>query len=271
MATFGYRGDMAPCCWGKLKPEWNVADNGKRQSPINVSTSNVTVSENIPNLKYNWNNDNNVKLVNNGHSPTWNVTPGTHTLDGGPLNGQYELAQFHIHFACDMNHGCEHTVDGKSHPAEIHFVHFKKSYGSLGEAVRHGDGLAVVGAFIDVDDNRAQPKICDDLKKLTDVTSSSSEVNSLKIDLADYMLNTDRFYTYNGSLTTPGCAECVVWILLQDSLFITKQAYETMCKLESVEGGLLASPGNYRPVQPLHGRTVMASFDPAHKTAIPYN
>lgn len=57
---------LAPCCWGKLKPEWNVADNGKRQSPINVSTSNVTVSENLPNLKYNWNNDNNVKLVNNG-------------------------------------------------------------------------------------------------------------------------------------------------------------------------------------------------------------
>ena len=54
-----------------------------------------------------------------GASPTWSVTPGTHTLDGGPLNGQYELVQFHIHFAADMKHGCEHTIDDKPHPAEV--------------------------------------------------------------------------------------------------------------------------------------------------------
>ena len=57
---------LAPANWGKLKEEWGVADSGKRQSPINISTSNVTISEQLPHLKYNWQNDANVKLVNNG-------------------------------------------------------------------------------------------------------------------------------------------------------------------------------------------------------------
>ena len=57
---------LAPANWGKLKEEWGVADSGKRQSPINISTSSVTISEQLPHLKYNRQNDANVKLVNNG-------------------------------------------------------------------------------------------------------------------------------------------------------------------------------------------------------------
>ena len=67
-----------------------------------------------------------------GASPTWSVTPGTHTLDGGPLNGQYELVQFHIHFAADMKHGCEHTIDDKPHPAEVNICWYAFCYYKLG-------------------------------------------------------------------------------------------------------------------------------------------
>lgn len=53
-------------------------------------------------------------------------------------------------------------------------MHFKKSYGSLGEAVKHGDGLAVVGAFLDVGDKGSEHKaLSADLLKLSNVASSS--------------------------------------------------------------------------------------------------
>ena len=52
-------------------------------------------------------------------------------------------------------------------------MHYKKSYGSFPEALKHGDGLAVVGAFLDVDDGRAQAKVSEDLMKLIDVKTCS--------------------------------------------------------------------------------------------------
>ena len=32
----------------------------------------------------------------------------------------------------------------------MHIVNYKKSYGGLGEAVKHGDGLAVLGIMFEV-------------------------------------------------------------------------------------------------------------------------
>jgi hypothetical protein len=37
-----------------------------------------------------------------------------------------------------------------SYAAELHFVHFNKKYGSLGNATSHPDGLAVLGVFVEV-------------------------------------------------------------------------------------------------------------------------
>ena len=35
-------------------------------------------------------------------------------------------------------------------PIELHLVHFKSSYGSLGEAVKQRDGLAVLGVMFEL-------------------------------------------------------------------------------------------------------------------------
>jgi len=43
-------------------------------------------------------------------------------LTGGPLQHKYRLAQFHCHWGKDCNVGSEHTVNGKSYPAEVCYV-----------------------------------------------------------------------------------------------------------------------------------------------------
>jgi hypothetical protein len=40
-------------------------------------------------------------------------------LIGGPLVNEFELWQFHAHWGNTDDHGSEHTVDGKSYPAEV--------------------------------------------------------------------------------------------------------------------------------------------------------
>lgn len=64
---------------------------------------------------------------------TSNVTEGNlhdltifshlHTvLTGGPLEGNYRLAQFHCHWGKNSSCGSEHTVDGKAYAAEVSSV-----------------------------------------------------------------------------------------------------------------------------------------------------
>ena len=51
------------------------------------------------------------------HSKTSNcLFPG---LTGGPIVGEFKLAQFHFHWGSDNNCGSEHTLDGRCYPAEV--------------------------------------------------------------------------------------------------------------------------------------------------------
>ena len=40
-------------------------------------------------------------------------------LSGGPLEGEYELLQFHAHWGSDLTKGSEHTVDGHAYAGEV--------------------------------------------------------------------------------------------------------------------------------------------------------
>ena len=57
-------------------------------------------------------------------------------VSGGHLPGPYQLAQFHFHWGDATNPGSEHLVAGHRHFAEIHLVHWKEEYASLGESVK---------------------------------------------------------------------------------------------------------------------------------------
>uniref|UniRef100_A0A1I7WQ59 Carbonic anhydrase n=1 Tax=Heterorhabditis bacteriophora TaxID=37862 RepID=A0A1I7WQ59_HETBA len=60
----------------------------------------------------------------------------------------YRLIQFHAHWGPTSDCGSEHTLDGKSYPAEIHFVFWNTIYKTYDNAITHSDGLAVVGVFL---------------------------------------------------------------------------------------------------------------------------
>ena len=68
---------------------------------------------------------------------------------------------------------------------------------------------------------------------------------------------TGRFYRYNGSLTTPDCNEVVIWTVFKDREYISEDQLQklrdTMTNIDPTK----RDPTNTRPVQPLHGRTVL--------------
>ena len=116
-------------------------------------------------LKYkNYNGAFKGDLINNGHSVQFTLTTTLREerrplISGSfPTSNDYILEQFHFHWGSNgSNIGSEHTVDCQSYPAEIHFVHYNEKYSNVAEAVKHKDGLAVVGFFFEVKKSKYQP------------------------------------------------------------------------------------------------------------------
>uniref|UniRef100_A0A1I8NFC8 Uncharacterized protein n=1 Tax=Musca domestica TaxID=7370 RepID=A0A1I8NFC8_MUSDO len=67
-------------------------------------------------------------------------------------------------------------------------------------------------------------------------------------------LYTKNFFTYKGSLTTPGCSEAVLWHVFPDPLPIAQEhIYKFWDLLDSTGAPLI---NNYRPVQGVNGRKI---------------
>ncbi|BFZ13028.1 hypothetical protein BsWGS_16067 [Bradybaena similaris] len=258
--SWGYEKDNGPDTW----PKTFAAARGPRQSPVNIETSWVTYDDSLVNhpLKINYSPEPSLLLENPGLSFKAHITADS-TITGGPLlNDQYKLVQFHFHWGHDDKSGSEHTVNGKKYPCELHLVHYNASkYKSPADAVTQCDGLAVIGVFIKVGaEEHAGFKVLSDnahkvkCKGLKCETGASFNPASLLPD------NTSRYWTYEGSLTTPPCNESVTWIVLQQEITVSAEQMRALRNLCCDECGSKQIPDNYRPPLPLGARGVKSSF-----------
>ena len=161
---WGYDSHNGPAHWHEHFP---IA-NGERQSPIAISTKAARYDPALKPLSFSYDAGTAKAIVNNGHS--FNVefddSSDKSVLQGGALDGVYRLVQFHIHWGSCEGQGSEHTVDGVKYDAELHIVHWNVKYGKFAEALKHPDGLAVVGIFMKV--GNAKPEI----QKVVDALNS---------------------------------------------------------------------------------------------------
>ena len=143
------------------------------------------------------------------------------------MDGSYQLWQFHAHWGSDNSKGSEHTVDGESYAAELHLVHWKQSkYSSPSEACGQPDGLAVVGRFIQVGESPHEEleKILAYFEKIKcrgDKVDLDSSIDPGK--LLPESADDASYWTYDGSLTTPPLAECVIWLVLKEPLVVSQE------------------------------------------------
>lgn len=258
--TWDYSKANGPCSWHKHYP----SASGNSQSPIDIITKDAHYdsSLNINRLSIQYSQANDFEVVNNGHSVTISRKNNTgHQLSGGPLDNNYRFAQFHFHWGCNSSVGSEHLLDGKAFPAELHLVHWNSDlFDSFGEAATSRNGLAVLGFFIQIGD-----KVNPGLKKITDFLPQVNETGGKKDLKATYNMadilpdNTKDYWTYSGSLTTPPCAESVTWFVFKSPIHATEDQMKQFRSLKANAKETIVN--NYRPVLPLNGRSVNASFD----------
>ena len=273
-----YSEEYGPKNWEYL---WHTTT---QQSPVDIVTENVKYDRSLEPFKF---DTTPIKLsyLNNGVNAL--VTPKDKKqilITGGSLGNTYEFMQFHLHYGEVDSCGCEHTIDGRRYAAELHIVHYNCSlYTDKNEAFYGANGLAVLGVFLD-----ASEEYCDNsnidiiLRAFDNILYEGkkyipSDPYSMYNMLPD---NTDDYFTYPGSLTTPPLTENVIWTLFKEPIKISKRQQKEFTKLYAVHyddkdkvclrdacvrstDDIPQPPNicnNFRPLQPLHNRAIRSSF-----------
>ncbi|MCI4385647.1 hypothetical protein PGIGA_G00053160 [Pangasianodon gigas] len=66
-----------------------------------------------------------------------------------------------------------------------------------------------------------------------------------------------RYFRYKGSLTTPDCAESVIWTVFENTVKLSKMQLSAFSDLRFENGTAMTE--TFRPVQPLNGRDIFYS------------
>lgn len=218
-AHWTYEGEEGPEYWAELDEDYVLCADGSAQTPIDIVDP-VSTDLTDPVFSYEVTS---AVVINNGHTVQANSAEGN-TLTIG--DATFPFAQIHFHAPS------EHTIDGVQAAAEVHFVH------------KTEDGkLAVVGVLIeegDADNTAWAPFVA-----ALDV--AEGEERETEIDWLSMLPESRLTIRYSGSLTTPPCTEGVQWLLMSEPVTLSAA---------QIDAFTAAYEGNFRPVQPLNGRTV---------------
>ncbi|KAM4847768.1 carbonic anhydrase 9 isoform X1 [Urocitellus parryii] len=198
-----------------------------------------------------------LRLRNNGHTVQLTLPPGLE-MALGP-GREYRALQLHLHWGTSDRPGSEHSVDGHHFPAEIHVVHLSTAFSGVDEALGRPGGLAVLAAFLQEgpEENNAYEQL---LSHLEEIAEEDSEIWVPGLDVSALLpSDLSRYFRYEGSLTTPPCAQGVIWTVFNQTVRLSaKQLHILSSSLWESHNSRLQL--NFRATQPLNGRMIEASF-----------
>jgi carbonic anhydrase len=230
-----------------------VENNTMRQSPINIVVDDVVIDTNLIELQLNgFDSEIDGLFFNNGATLQFDLANAGEATVMNHI-GTYDVLQFHMHWGTMTGEGSEHTINGEQGELEIHFV--QKMQGAQDSSA--GDYLSVLAVLADVDANAPIDGPWEQLSAMTVQSfGSNTSINNFRLDsLLPTDVDLDDYYFYEGSLTSPGCGEIVVWFVLEDRITVPGAYLEMLRQVQQdAEGTPL--PFNFRMTQDLGGRQV---------------
>ncbi|KAF0312134.1 Carbonic anhydrase 2 [Amphibalanus amphitrite] len=243
---------------------------GPMQSPVELTATRTTISR-TPKLRFARGlKDGEVEVTNTGREIKLKLLPKNRTEPllelvsySSPMNGAYTFAQMHFHWGPGaQHHGSEHCVNDQYTDAEAHFVFFNSRYGGFKEAVRHFDGLLVIGVMLrgaQQPGGLAFPTL--GLENKLDTIDLPGNRLTMSADLTYFKTllqhAVGNFYSYHGSLTTPPCNPVVTWMVAAKPVDVSSTFLERL-RTEIFEDADGTRPlvNNCRPTQGRSGRTI---------------
>lgn len=194
--------------------------SGREQSPIDLAGAEEA---DLPDIEFAY-EPSTLRVVDTGSTIQNPFDPGSDITIG---DGRYELVQLHYHAPS------EHRVDGQSFPIEFHLVHRNDDTGEL----------AVVGLLAQV--GADNPALAATLDNLPDDPDEEVLVPGQTLDAARLLPASTETIRYDGSLTTPPCAEGVRWNVLTEPIELSKAQLDAYTAVHDDNG---------RAIQPRNGR-----------------
>ncbi|MBS0025447.1 carbonic anhydrase [Microbacterium paraoxydans] len=224
-ADWSYRGANGPEHWGAFGAACENVDSS-HESPIAIDTSSVQTGTADQRVVTHYTAAA-FDIENNGH--TIEAIPEDTAANSVEVDGKrYDLQQFHLHASS------EHTIDGRTAPAELHLVH-KADDGSmlvLGVMLQAGPENTALDEFF---------------SSITTTVSEKGTPLRHEIDPTALIPADGLSVQYDGSLTTPPCTEGVRWNVYLNPVTVSSEELAAFTDVY---------PDNHRPVQPLHDRVL---------------
>lgn len=229
-ARWSYDGDSGPDRWAALSPQFVVCGAGSMQSPVDISPARVP-------------SDPRLELIEFGYAsiPLWIMNDGrvVQIANSTPaaINAASEtwrLREIQLHSPS------EHSFDGKRSDLELQMLHVndRGRLAVVSLLFRAGEKNEVLAPLFDALDGR--------------ITEDVELVPGASLDIAALVPPAAGYFTYLGSLTTPGCAEDVRWFVLPPSGSVSPSQIE---RLRAV-----TVPSSARPIQPLGERRILRPY-----------